>query len=1072
MTSCCCSSRSTNVRAVYFYRQHLIYFPPHAFYSDKIARHNISRSFENSFPMIKYLLDLKVTITLCVFLTVALNFADGNVAPALEPPVFVPVSDQTVFQTDVKLELWNGNAGAATEIYRSTSADGDYQLIYTQVATTGTFAYVDRDLKPRTVFYYKARAVNNSETSAFTAPFPVTTSSKFFAPSLTPTVNEDLSVSFILQDLSYQDNFYEIFRRLAGNSDDTFIAQTLLLDSGQSFVFQDSPDPGMTYEYYVNAGVQDEGSPTYYEVTNIFVEIPPLYILVTPEFTTPAAPAYETDLIFGINNPNEESETEIFRSTSAEGVFEFIASVPWNETTYLDQNLKPRTTYYYKIRARREDTVTAFSSVLALTTDSNFYAPEIIASAASGSSVEITVIDKSYNDVSYDLWRSIEGAADAFLIETFSAADSGQVFNFIDEGLTPSTTYHYRIDARTKGAGNPLYTAVATDTAYVGESGDELPTPEFTTPGNPGCGKVIIFGVSNQTSGASTEIYRSLNPSEGFNLRYTLPAGETNYVDGSVSARTTYYYTMRAVLDGETSGFSDTIALTSGSTFYNPILEADVDESGQITLTFTDRTYAEGYYEIYKTYRANGEEIVTELFKEVITPDSGSTTTITDPRIFHSGEIRFVVNAILSCAGNPTYFEVAGDTLYRFPEEELTAPYFDFSQAPSNWPCGNEIAFVYVNENSDGYIEIYRSQTATGPFDLISTEYTNYGTYRDRDVASRKTYYYKLRVVRDEDASPYSNTESFTAGAAWFTPELTATALGNNSVELKLYDRSYLDLHYEIYGIETGTNTQTFYSAFSALDSGGVHTMIDDTVIPGKSYSYFVNATLDCDGQPVLSDVASDTVSIPDSGPAVLGFILVDPVTDQEVQAVEGYTTFDVSKRYNIRAVANAETQSVQFFLNGKRFGENQEPYALFGDRFGNYNRGRLKAGSYVLTATAYSGNNQKGVKGNTITLYIEVTDEASGAPAATAAPFIVNVDVFPNPIVNHATIEVSGEPNRDATLTIIDDRGNRIKSVHQKTDPDGAWINEFDVQELPRGTYFVIVKIDDTTLTKRIIVK
>jgi hypothetical protein len=1025
--------------------------------------------------MIKNLLNLKITTTLCLIVTVALEFANAYTVHALQSPVFVPVSDQTVFQTDVKLEIYNGNDGAATEVYRSTSADGDYRLIYTQLATTPNFVYVDRDLKPRTVFYYKARAVHNTEISPYTALFSITTGSKFFAPSLTGIVNDDLSVSFMLQDLSYQDNFYEIFRRQAGNADDTFIAQTLLLDSGQTFAFTDFPDPDKTYEYYVNAGVQDEGSPTYYEVTNLFIEVPPLYILLTPEFSTPGAPAYETDLIFGIANPNEESETEIFRSVNPENGFEFIATVFWDERTFLDPNLRPRTTYYYKLRARREDTVTEFSEAIALTTDSEFYPPTIVASAAAdNSAVQIVVTDKSYNDVSYDLWRSVQGSPDAFLIKTFSAADSGQVVNIVDEGLPPVTTYEYRIDARTKGAGNPIYYAVARDTAYLGEPReDELASPEFSTPDNSGCGQVIIFGVANQEPDASTEIYRSLSATEGFELRYTLPSGETSYFDGSVNPRITYYYTMRAERNGATSTFSDTLALTSGSTFYNPVLDGDDDENGQITLTLIDNSFAEGSYEIFKTYRAADEEMVTEFFREVIAPDSGSTTTLIDPTLFDSGEIRYTVNAILSCEGNPTYFDVAGDTIYRFPEEDLIPPYFDNAQGPSNWPCGNEIAFNFVNENSEGYIEIYRSRFAEGPFDLISTEHENYGTYLDRDVASRKMYYYKMRVIRDEDESAYSRTESFTAGAAWFTPILTATAVSNNTIELKLQDRSYLDIHYEIYGIETGTSQQTFHSGIIARDSGGVHTIIDESVMPGKSYSYFVNATLDCDGQPILSDVAADTVLVPDGGPAVSGFILVDPNTDREISSLSGYATFDASKKYNIRAVANDETQSVQFFLNGKRFGENQEPYALFGDRFGNYNRGRLKPGSYVLTATAYSGNNQKGIKGNTITLYIDVTDnEEESTPSRIATPATVNVNVFPNPIVNNATIEISGATASFATVAIIDHNGNTVRTLQQKANQEGEWTQEVEVRDLAKGTYFVIVKVDDKTYTKRIIVK
>jgi hypothetical protein len=794
----------------------------------------------------------------------------------LSPPVFVPLFDQQVHQTDITLDIYNGNTGSQTEIYRANLADGEYVLIHTEPSGPNEFKYVDRDLLPRRTYYYKARAITETDTSAFSEPFSAYAQSKFYTPYLSGNVQPDRSVQLAFQDRSYHDNYYTIFRVDEDGSNELIIEQQLTLsDSGQAKAYIDYPDPGGRYIYGIHAEVKDEGFPTYYWVSSDTVDI------------------------------------------------------------------------------------AGFES---------------------------------------------------------------------------------------------------------------LPPPAFTNPNQSVCGRTVIFGVSNPTVGAFTEIYRSLTPEGPFDHYYTLSPGEGGYIDDNLNPRTFYYYTLRSEMDGEVSAYSDTLQLKSGSQFYNPVFVANHEDDGTIKITFEDRTYAEGSYDIYKTHKPDGT--MTELFKELILPDSGSTVVLIDTAVT-TGEYDYQVNATLVCEGHPVYFDVAGDTVYIFPEEELQIPTLAILGPPENFVCGNEIDLAFSNVDAESSVEIFRSRYPDSGFELIYTETnSNVGEYFDKNLVSLKTYYYKVRARRGDEVSDFSPVVSSQAGYAFYPPVITTTILPNQSIEIMVEDRSYLDYSYELYGWNQTDQLTTISSSFDLPDSGNRVTIIDPTLIPGKSYTYHINVYLNCDGRPYIGEFVSDTVMIPINAPMVYGFTLVDPATDQDVRDLTDNDQFGVSGRFNIRANTNNLTSSVEFYLNGKWHGENQEPYALFGDRFANYSKGRLKPGDYTLTATAYSDNNQKGVKGNTLTIHFTVIDDRADQQSREAAEPSVMIDVFPNPIVNDARIEVIAPPDSHANVTFINSTGNIVRQINGYADGLGLLSKDISVADLPKGIYYVIVKVDNKSFSKRLIVK
>jgi hypothetical protein len=323
--------------------------------------------------------------------------------------------------------------------------------------------------------------------------------------------------------------------------------------------------------------------------------------------------------------------------------------------------------------------------------------------------------------------------------------------------------------------------------------------------------------------------------------------------------------------------------------------------------------------------------------------------------------------------GNVFYYNLARAVVTTPEHPELLVPTISFYVPDDSIVCGNHIAMVITNGNEGSYTEVYRAPYPDGDFELIHTTGDSGSEfYTDENLQPQKTYYYKAQAIKEDNVSEFSPEVSFQSGSAFHNPVISGTADAAGMVTVKFEDRSFLDSSYEIYAINTETGEQTFSTVINLPDSGGVYHLTDTGVTINKTYSYHVNATLICNGSPVIPDVASDTVTVTGDY-FVTDFVLVDPDTDQDVFELSDSAEFDAAPKFNIRANASPKTQSVLFHLNGKPHKENQVPYALFGDTGGNYNLGRLKPGFYTLTATAYSGNNNTGVKGGSLTIHFTV---------------------------------------------------------------------------------------------------
>jgi hypothetical protein len=401
--------------------------------------------------------------------------------------------------------------------------------------------------------------------------------------------------------------------------------------------------------------------------------------------------------------------------------------------------------------------------------------------------------------------------------------------------------------------------------------------------------------------------------------------------------------------------------------------------------------------------------------------------------------------------------------------DALLTPSIYFATPPDNYPC-NEIG-VYISNPNDqlSRVELYRSRSADTGFELIATLNEGESYYSDQDLVSQKTYYYKARIIREGEVSDFSAVASTQSPYMMHDPIVSAVLTADNTVEVSVQDRSYLDASYELYGWNRTDLVQTFSRSIQMLDSGGTYTFIDTLVVPGKTYSYHVNAFLQCEGQPYVGEWSSDPITIPiiDS-PTINSFSLVDSRTNQVVREIQDNDRFVASPKFSITANTDLTTSSVEFILNGETYIENDEPYSLF-DGKGKTDGGNLKPGNYTLTATAYSDDNLGGVEGNTITIHFTVI-RGTKDNAAIDVESVVNV--FPNPVTTNLSIQISGKPATKFDAQIIDQNGDRVMSSSATINAEGHGNQEWNTSGMRRGTYYLIVNMDKKTFTRKIFVK
>ncbi len=320
--------------------------------------------------------------------------------------------------------------------------------------------------------------------------------------------------------------------------------------------------PGVTYFYRVRANSSGVASAWSNTASGQLVIAPG--IPAAPTGLTATANS-TTEIILSWNDvSNNEQEFRIERSTSPAFTSVAVRVASANSNLFYDWGLSPNTTYYYRVAASNgSGTSSSSASASALTLGGGNVAPaapsNLIAQAASTREIQLTWTDNSPLETEFQIERSLTPAFTSVVVLTAA----GDTSTYYDWGLTPATTYYYRIRAA-NAAGASSYSATATVATNGG--GTVAPAaPSGLTAVGASSSEISLNWIDNSNSELSFRIERSTSAAFTSPTVLVADSEATTYYDWGLTAGVIYYYRVRAENTAGVSAYSNTATSTTGS---------------------------------------------------------------------------------------------------------------------------------------------------------------------------------------------------------------------------------------------------------------------------------------------------------------------------------------------------------------------------------------------------------------------------------------------------------------------------------------------------------------------------
>ena len=362
---------------------------------------------------------------------------------------------------------------------------------------------------------------------------------------------------------------YQIERRTALNG-----AVMLFTPSGTATSYTDSSDAlrgGMRYEYRVFARNASGRS----RASNIrIIPIPPVAPAAPTRLMAPEADRNTNSITLTWNQPDDNGGSmitgyEIERQAEGDADFVLITAPPLgpDARSHIDMTVNANTQYSYQVRALNDAGAGAFATLadiftlpaasgsptgLMVVADGATVDGSIIVDAVTGDSITFSwtapVTDPADPEITaYQVERQAEGDADFMLIT--DPPLSGAARSHTDTGLSPGTTYRYRVRAINTGAGGGMSTSAPSNaleqiTDVIAPSGLEL-TAMFIN-----ATEVELSWTLEATGGAAVtySLARSEDASFTGTTAVTLTPDNTvtSARDSGLEAGTQYYYRVTA----------------------------------------------------------------------------------------------------------------------------------------------------------------------------------------------------------------------------------------------------------------------------------------------------------------------------------------------------------------------------------------------------------------------------------------------------------------------------------------------------------------------------------------------
>ncbi len=717
------------------------------------------------------------------------NSGEANATTLLAAPSSLNAT--TASNTQINL-TWTDNSGIEDgfKIELKTGAGGTYA----QIATVGANAisYGSNGLNPNTTYYFRVRAFDGGDNSAYSNEDSATTHpNPPAAPGdLTATAVSNSQINLAWTDNSSNETGFKIERKLTSAVNFT---QIDTVAAGVTSYASTGLATTTSYTYRVrayNAGGNSAYSNQASATT--LIDPPP-----APSGLTATTASNNQINLSWVDNASTETGFRIQRKTGAGGTYALIASVGANVTIYASTGLSGNTEYFYRVRAYNAGGQSAFSGEDNATTleDPPAAPGNLRATAVSNEQVDLVWTDLSVNEAGFKIEVKAGAGGTYAQLATNGANDS----TFTSTGLEADTEYFYRVRAF-NGTGNSSYSNE--------DSATTLPEPP-EAPSNLSATAVSNTGIDlawndNSNNEDGFKIERKLTSTVTFSQIATVAANVTSYASTGLLADTSYTYRVRAY---NAAGHSAYSAEASATTLPNPPaapsgLNATTVSNTEIDLAWNDNSGSETGFRIER--KAAGDA----AFTEIATTGAG-TTNYASTGLSGSTEYFYRVRAY-NTGGNSSYSNGASATTQPDP---LAAP----SGLSANTVSSSQIDLAWIdNSNNDAGFKIERRIPSTPSFTMIAIVGANVTSYANTGLAGSTIYIYRVRAYNAFVHSGYSNVaRDTTLLAAPAAPgSLIATAATNTQINLAWTDNANDEIGFKI---ERKRESDSAYAEIAAI---------------------------------------------------------------------------------------------------------------------------------------------------------------------------------------------------------------------------------------------------------------
>ena len=467
-----------------------------------------------------------------------------------------------------------------------------------------------------------------------------------------------------------------------------------------------------------------------------------------------ASPQSSTQISLSWTDNSSAESGYYVQRCEGEGCSDFatIATLPTNSSSYQDEGLPEATTYTYRVKAYSSTNESAYSNTSTATT----YLHKPTGETATGVNyqrIEVYWNDNSSAESGYYVERCQgTGCSDFTTVATMPSNTT----SYVDEPVSPSTTYRYRIRAFNDAGIYSLYSSIVEATT---------PSPPPTPPDAPSnltstavnSTQVNLGWQDNSSIEDGTKIERMPEGST-FAQIATVGADVTYYEDSTVSCDVYYYYRVRAYnVDGD-SGYSNTS--TAVPMCAPTSLAATVPLTSQIDLTWTDNSTKENNFELCRSQ--NG---IT--FSAVVTLPA-NTTSYSDTGLQEATIYWYKVRVTNSTGVSSFSNTVSASTKPLSPSSLNAQP-----------QSASSIKLVWTdNSSGESGFKIERCQgSGCTSFVEINDVSANTTTYTDSGLNPNTTYNYRVRAYKSgsdvgtvySDYTPPAEATTYGFGSAVFT---------------------------------------------------------------------------------------------------------------------------------------------------------------------------------------------------------------------------------------------------------------------------------------------------------------